>query len=1090
MTKFDKIEHGARSASVKIQEINDAILLGNDCPEFEELMRTPATLTAGEVYTGKRRGTRDDKWDPETRPWVDWIVGDNDKWGLSIHAQTPRKDGPGTVFGACNTYRRKNAVTSVAALALDLDTGHHTFDQVTELVEKLDRAAIIYTTHSHLTERATLKFDEVVKHTKCDGDPTTADVQRYMREKKNTAPHICDGSEVLEIDKEAKDGWEIIVKTPPIPKMRVIFPLKEAKKISDLGATQKAALDAYKATVLALGEMLGVIIDEACTDPSRFFYRPAHKKDAPHQTVIFQAPPLTWGEVKIDADPFAINGSEGGSYAAERRPDAICEDGTNATRLYQDYGKRMLLAELCEGHGLGTSANAQNGGGKFHTVCPFNHEHTDSADDTATFAVDADQSEHGYAIIKCMHASCAQRKTADFLAGYIDNGDLSVDDILDSGYLLPPDDDAGEKYNRLTPEEKEDAGLITLEKREHVTEAVAQLGDAPEQEAIDDLIARVSGPLSPVILEELAQRLKTASGLPIAEVRKMLKHLRTPKTQNGDFPLIAVDDDYRAAREEALAVMVEQDPPSLFHNGGRMVEIAEDEHENLSMKDVGKDVFKARMEARMDFMSEGAVKDAPNGLVNYVYQQPLTGYPALHRVTHAPVFGADKTLVTTPGYHPNTGLYYQPKSGVRIAPPSAQPTEDEVFTCVDDLVDLFADFPLDAMTRDELEAAIENGDDVPSLCHLLSVALTPMCRAMIEGPTPLHMFRKDKPRSGATLATSVATKIGTLDYAIPQTFPASKEEVSKTIVATLDAGPGYVFFDNLPDDGKIESGELAAAITAWPEYQGRRLGVSVMVRLKITAAWIGTGNRTALSEELAERALLVEIDPQMEKPGKRDKALFKYDLSSHAPANAGHYYHCLLTLVQNWIAKGCPEWQGDCLGGFERHAAVIGGILEAAGVHGFMGNAAKMRATVASTNPEHALLDAMIEAHNKQPTVFRVSGNEAPPKEVGPKGDRKPFKHAGARVVSIMELLNTGAIAIKHWGYVLEDGDATYPSSAKKTVAQKLADITGTVREWGEAETEKEHLRKRYVLEKVYERNGALYALKALDRVTTDTEKS
>lgn len=625
---------------------------------------------------------------------------------------------------------------------------------------------------------------------------------------------------------------------------------------------------------------------------------------------------------------------------------------------------------------------------------------------------------------------------------------------------------------------------LVLEKREHVTEVVTQLGDAPEQEDIDDLIARVSGPLSLVILEEFAKALKKPSGLPIGEVRKMLNHLRPAKNHAGDFPLIAVDNGYRAAREEALAVMVQQDPPNLFHNGGRMVEIAEDEHENLAMKEVGKDVYKARMEAKMDFEIEGAVKEAPSGLVNYVYQQPLPAYPPLHRVTLAPVFGADKTLVTTPGYHPNTGLYYQPKSGVSIVPPSDTPTDDEVDDCVDGLLDLFADFPLDAMTRDELVTAIGKNDDVPSFCHLMSVALTPMCRALIEGPTPLHMLRKDKPRSGATLAASVATKIGTLDYAIPEPFPAKREEVPKTLVATLDKGPGYVFFDNLPDDGKIESGELAAAITAWPEYQGRRLGVNVMVRLKITAAWIGTGNRTALSEELAERALLTEIDPQMEKPGTRDKALYKYDLSSHVPTNAGHYYHCLLTLVQNWIAKGCPEYKGDCLGGFERHAAVIGGILEAAGIHGFMGNAAKMRATVASANPEHALLDAMIEAHNAKPTVFRVSGTDAPPKEIGPKDDRKLFEHADKRVLSIMGLLNAGHINLKNWGYALENGEIFYPDSANKIVAQKFALMTGTVREWGDAETEELHLQKRYVLKKAHtDKHGGIYTFKVLDRV-------
>jgi len=243
-----------------------------------------------------------------------------------------------------------------------------------------------------------------------------------------------------------------------------------------------------------------------------------------------------------------------------------------------------------------------------------------------------------------------------------------------------------------------------------------------------------------------------------------------------------------------------------------------------------------------------------------------------------------------------------------------------------------------------------------------------------------------------------------------------------------------------------------------------------MVRLKIIAAWIVTGNRTCLSNELAERALLIEIDPQMQEPGARPTSGFTYDLSSHVPANAGHYYHCLLTIVQNWITKGCPEYKGDCLGGFERHAAVIGGILEAADIYGFMGNAAKMRATVGTANPEHDLLDA-------------------PPKEVGPKGDRKPFEHADKRVVSIMDVLNAGTIAIPHWGYVLEDGDATYPSSAKKTVAQKVSTVTGTVREWGEAETGEPSLQQRYFLEKAHtDRIGALYAVKVLDRVGCDAK--
>ncbi|HCP80617.1 MAG TPA: hypothetical protein DIT67_03170, partial [Octadecabacter sp.] len=526
----------------------------------------------------------------------------------------------------------------------------------------------------------------------------------------------------------------------------------------------------------------------------------------------------------------------------------------------------------------------------------------------------------------------------------------------------------------------------------------------------------------------------------------------------------------------------------LYHNGGRLVDIQEDENANIRIGEVKPDRFKAHMETRIDFTKEDKNCPAPTGVVNKVYHMPRNGYPPLHRIVSAPTYAADKSLVVDPGYHAGSGLFYQPKAGVDIPPVPEVPTAKELDTARDSLVDLFADFPLDGMTRDELTTAVDNGEDVPSLCHIASAAFTPICRDMIDGPTPNHLARKDKPRTGATKIMGVASYVGALEYAVPQTLPDSRAEVQKTVLATLDGGDNHVFFDNIPAGKETESDELAAAVTAWPKYAGRRLGQTAMIKVMVKQTWLTTGSRTQLSEQLAERTLLIDLDPKMENPGERPTSSFKYNLDIHVPANAGKYLHALLVLVQNWIAKGCPAWKGQALGGFENHARVVGGILDAAGIHGFMQNREKLKSTVQSDNPETEFLDALIEGHHATPpryggTLFRAWSDEAPPKRIkNDAGELVPFEFDGYHVVSMREVLNREHIAQEHWGYVLdEDGNVSYPDKARRTVSQKIATMTGTVREWHEAQTEEAAKQGRYILQKVHtDKHGVLYKLEYL----------
>ncbi|MCT4559634.1 MAG: hypothetical protein N4A61_16425 [Pelagimonas sp.] len=268
----------------------------------------------------------------------------------------------------------------------------------------------------------------------------------------------------------------------------------------------------------------------------------------------------------------------------------------------------------------------------------------------------------------------------------------------------------------------------------------------------------------------------------------------------------------------------------------------------------------------------------------------------------------------------------------------------------------------------------------------------------------------------------------------------------------------------------------------------RTMGATEMVDVKVSTTWLFTGNRTVLSQELAERVLLIVLDPQMENPG--DRTNFKYDLNQHVANNVGTYLHSFLTLVQNWIAKGCPEWKGSALGGFERHCAIVGGILEAAGIHGFLENRSALRNTVNHTSPEDEMMDALIERHlgtpaGKDGTVFRIWGADAPPKHIGTGTDRQEHPIAKHRVLSIRAALEEESIPLHGCGYAqLEDGGVIYPDRAKSPLRQHISSMAGTVREWGADREEAKARQGRYVLEKVHtDRHSDLYKLKKLDLI-------
>ncbi len=453
---------------------NNAILTGDECPEWNDLMETVVHVSRGYQYTDpakKKFNTRDDQWNGASTTWGDLIEGHPGKaafsrkdripaHGFSRHPEVDTKSGAGTNFANCNTYRRAKSVTSVAAAVIDADSGHFTFEEAVERAQATRRAFIAHTTHSHLSTETALVYDDVVRHAKTHEEPTLDQIKDYVRTKKNVAPHIADSIEVEEMRAETPDGWMIRLRHDPIPKFRIIFPLAEGDvALRDLANTQADALKVFASKVRGVAQLVGIPTDPATTDASRLFYDPRHAKGKEHRTIIHRAPPISFADIpEVDAtgnetgDPFAAGTKSDAS--TKRRPDVVTEDGTDVSALYDMYAKRWMLADICETAGLETSAQVSNSGGKFHVHCPFADGHTDPDDDGATFAMNAEDSQTEFAVIKCMHGSCAGRHTVEYLAAWIDSGELDAADLEDPEFMAPfADGQEEEKFVQRTPEE-------------------------------------------------------------------------------------------------------------------------------------------------------------------------------------------------------------------------------------------------------------------------------------------------------------------------------------------------------------------------------------------------------------------------------------------------------------------------------------------------------------------------------------------------------------------------------------------------------------------------------------------------------------
>jgi hypothetical protein len=301
-------------------------------------------------------------------------------------------------------------------------------------------------------------------------------------------------------------------------------------------------------------------------------------------------------------------------------------------------------------------------------------------------------------------------------------------------------------------------------------------------------------------------------------------------------------------------------------------------------------------------------------------------FAQLDRISHAPFVRPDGTVVTEPGYDEGTRTMLIPDevfAGISVPEsPSAQEIEAARRLILEDWL---GDFPLD-----------EDADRA----NLLALIVTPAIRGMVP-KVPLCVVDGLQMGVGKNLLADQLLTVYTGRAAEPMNWVPDPDELRKQITAAFRTGAEFFVFD---EAHTVEGAPLAQALTA-VTWQDRILGVSTMANFPNVITWLSLGNQVQVRGDLTRRVYRIALRPKYANPQDRKAETFRHpgqsglDLGSWTRKHRRELMTAILTLVRAWFAAGSPRpARGVSFGSFEVWERIVGGIVETAGLTGFLDN--------------------------------------------------------------------------------------------------------------------------------------------------------
>ncbi len=425
--------------------------------------------------------------------------------------------------------------------------------------------------------------------------------------------------------------------------------------------------------------------------------------------------------------------------------------------------------------------------------------------------------------------------------------------------------------------------------------------------------------------------------------------LNAPKDKE-PYPVVRTGIQLRELLEAATSVLVgANEPPVVYRRGGSLVRIQHPDDNSLpAIEPYTRRRLTSRLIGLADWHGERGPSKPPHYIVGALLDDPpADAFPALEAVTAVPVFAPSYDLICDPGFDKRHTIYFH-----------------DPFKLAEGLHDEFDV----AVARDLLFEALHDFMfvDEASRAHALALIILPFIRpALAHVPTPLHLIESPTPGTGKGRLADLMSVIATNGPCPSTCLNTSRAENAKKLASMLAAGVPIIHLDNLPQERVLDDPVLASFLTAVAPTD-RRLGGNRLFKLRNTAVWIATANNPRSTLELARRTVRIRLDARTDRPWLRTNFLHE-DLLGWARERRRDLVHACVNLVRHWCAKGRPRWSGKPLGSFEEWTAVLGGILEAAEIPGFLGNLDQMYAEYDEEAHEwHALVKVWWRRHRQE----------------------------------------------------------------------------------------------------------------------------
>jgi putative DNA primase/helicase len=314
------------------------------------------------------------------------------------------------------------------------------------------------------------------------------------------------------------------------------------------------------------------------------------------------------------------------------------------------------------------------------------------------------------------------------------------------------------------------------------------------------------------------------------------------------------------------------------------------------------------------------------------------GLRELRGVLEAPSIRPDGTLIQDAGYDAATGYLYVPNA--TYAPVDEHPTQDQARAALDELVDVFSDFPY----------AKPHHAMIP-----IAALLTILARPAILGAVPAFLFDASTRGSGKTLQCDVVSAIATGRTAARVNYPEKDEELEKTLAAFAMGGASTVLLDNVTRT--LGGGPLDAVLTCREDVEFRVLGRTETMRLPWRAVMMVSGNNLVLGEDTTRRCLIARLESPLENPEER--AGFAHaDLIGWVKEHRPRLIRAALTVLRGYTCKKCPDTGGGIWGSFEEWSKLIPrAIVFAGGADPLLARATQL----ATVNDAKISLEALLD---------------------------------------------------------------------------------------------------------------------------------